>query len=63
MVPQTEAKLDPVAPLITDPPPTSFTTLSHKIKCHLTCDMSHVTHDMSIVTHDMRHVTDDRWGI
>ena len=46
-------KLDRVALLITDPPPTSFTILSKKEKenkftfdtLHMTCDTWHVTHD------------------
>ena len=32
-------KLDGVGPLITDPPPISFTTLSEKKKKIVTCDM------------------------
>ena len=52
--------LDGVAPLITDPPPTSFRTLSppkntQKKTWHLTCDMWHVTCDTW-------HITRDRLG-
>ena len=42
-------KLDGVAPLITDPPPTSFTTLSTKKQkkhLHVTRDTGHLTPDM-----------------
>ena len=47
------SKLDGVGPLITDPPPTSFTTLSKKrryIFLMVTCDMWRVTCDMCHMT-------------
>ena len=46
-------KLDGVGPLITDPPPTSSTTLS--VFCFV------VTHDTWRVTRDTWHVTRDMW--
>ena len=56
--------LSPKTRLITDPPPTSFTTLyQKKIKLKIvTHDMWHVTWDTSHMTHDTFHVTHDRWG-
>ena len=39
------SKLDRVAPLITDPPPTSFTTFIY-IYIFFFIDMSHVTSDI-----------------
>ena len=49
-----DGKLDGVAPLMTDPPPISSTTLSgekkEKKKWHMTRDMWHVTRDMWHVT-------------
>ena len=49
--------------LITNPPPTSFTTLSEKKKeKNVACDTWHVTCDMWYVTRDMWHVTGEgRW--
>ena len=61
-----EEKLDGVAPLITDPPPTSSTTLSYflkiifnfffifslKKKLHVTGDMLHLTGDTCHMTCD-----------
>ena len=61
-------KLDGVAPLMTDPPPISSTTLSEKknkkIKkmWYVTRDMWHVTRDTWHVTRDMWHVTHDTFG-
>ena len=46
-------KLDGVAPLITDPPPTRLTTLFNKKKGDVTHDMGHMTHDTCHVTFDM----------
>ena len=40
---------DGVAPLMTDPPPTSFNKI---IKKNVTCDKSHVTCDMCHMTYD-----------
>ena len=53
-------KLDGEVPLITDPPPSSFTPLKKKKKQK--CDMWHVTCDIWHVTRDMWHMTCDRWG-
>ena len=53
--PQSSPKLDRVASLITDPPPTSFTTLS------FFCDMRHVPHATWHMIHDTQHVKYDRW--
>ena len=56
-------KLDGVAPLMTDPPPISYTTLSKKKNknkwdtWHVKCDTWHVTRDMWHVTRDMWHMT------
>ena len=47
-------KLDGVAPLITNPLPTSFTTVT------VTCDTWHVTCDTWHMKHDMWHMTG--WG-
>ena len=44
------SKLDAVAPLITNPPPTSFIPLSEKEKQNVTCDTWHLTCDMWHVT-------------
>ena len=52
--------LDGVAPLMTDPPPISFTTLSKK---KMTRDTWHVTRDMWHVTRDAWHVTCDMWNV
>ena len=51
-----------VAPLITDPPMSSFTTLFQKKKKknymdHMTCDTRHVTRDTWHMTRYMRHMT------
>ena len=54
-------KLDRLAPLITDPPSSSFYTLSKKKKI-VTSDIWHVTHDTWHMTHDMWHMTGGgRW--
>ena len=62
--------LDRVAPLITDPLLTSYTTLlknkNKNVKCdiwHVTCDTWHVARDMWHVTCDMWHVTRDMWHV
>ena len=43
-------KLDGVAPLMTDPPPTNFTSFSKKLKIYI---------DKNIIINDTRHVTCD----
>ena len=53
-------KLDGVAPLITSPPQTSFTTLSKKTTksdiWHVKCDMWHMVCDTYHVTRNIWHV-------
>ena len=60
-----QLKLDGVAPLITHPPPTSFTILSKKnvtwSTWHVTCDRWYVTGDVLHVRRDKWHVACDRW--
>ena len=51
MISYLKKKLDGVAPLITDPPPTSFTSWSEKRKEK--CDNWHMTHAMGHVKFDM----------
>ena len=64
----TLGKLDRVALLITDPPPTSSTTLSKKTKAkcymgHLTPGAWHVTSDTCHVIHDMWYLICDTWHV
>ena len=62
-------KLDGVAPLMTDPPPTNFTSFApppknkkkRKKKKIVTCDTWHVTPDTWHVTRDTWHLTHDTW--
>ena len=58
-------KISQGGPLITDPPPTSFTILSKRKKCdiwHVICDKWHVTNDTRNMTRDMWYLTHDMWG-
>ena len=52
-------KLDGVAPLITDPPPTSSSSWSKNKWIYITYDTLHVTNDIWRMTPYMWHVTRD----
>ena len=54
------------APVITDPPPTTSTTLSKKQELYIyivTLDTWHVTHDTWNVTSDTWHLTPNTWHV